>query len=533
MTEELAIQLIHGYLDDTLSEEDQLRLRDWLEGSPEHAELFAELTMVHTNVQRLLEVNDLGDSIHTLLKNKNAETGQTIDVGSAIENPPARQDTQDTPPLLDLPEYQRKPAKSRKTRDTSNNAKDDDHHAVLNMLGVRVYQKTVDRTPRQGNARKYLAAALILIAVLLGLFYLNQTPADNEAFVTLAADHGLVWDEDGAQPAVGSRLAPGHYVTKEGIGEILFDRGAKVLLDGPCRFELTNDNELTLHRGKLVARITPGAAKFTVNTPQARVVDLGTEFGVEVSADGSTLAAVFEGKVDLKGHDKNQTATNNVVLSAGWQGVVDHTGSVEPAVTHIPYDHAFTRTLADSYNTLELELSGDVKWNRRAPATVRPERFHTNKFAVVFNERRNVKLAQPLGDVIREPGKYKAHELRDRMKKIKAGSVVDSYLIHFDAARAENTKVKTAHMTIKFPRPILGVIANNKAMFETDKLFKRTGTKYPLTAYGTGVRGIDKGDNADLLTIQPDGQTITLQLSGRHYDHIRVLIDSEPPGAKD
>lgn len=533
MNREQAIQLIHGYFDDALSEEDLLRLRDWLAESPEHVDLYAELCQVHTAIQRTLEVNDLGDSIHTLLKNKNADSGQTIDVGTAIEQPASAHEPLEIAPLPELPEYHEKPAKRRKSRRDGAGLSNSDHQPVVNMLGVRVYQRTIDGEPQPRRIGRYLAAAVVMIAATLGVIIWNESQTPDEMVATLTADNGLTWDGVNAERTIGSKLATGLHITTQGVGEIAFDRGATVLLDGPCRFVINNDNEMTLHEGRIVAHITPEAANFTVHTPKAKVVDLGTEFGVEVDAQGKTLTAVFQGKVDLTGRDANKSAANNVVLSAGWQGVVSRTGNVEPEVKKIPYDHAFTRTIDDARNELDLELSGQIKWNRRAPMTVRPERFHTDGYAVVFNESRNVELPQAVKEVIRDPGRYQAYELKNRMRAIKAGRVVDSYLVHYDADVTGETDNRTIRATIRFPRPIRGVVASNMPLFNTDKLFRKPDTRYPLAAYSTGIRGIDRGDGMDLIEIHPDGQTITFQFSGQYYDHVRILIDSEAdkPGA--
>src|SRR5690606_9469806 len=64
--------------------------------------------------------------------------------------------------------------------------------------------------------------------------------------------------------------------------EITLNQGAKVLLDAPCEVVLDGVNGLSLERGKMVARVTPGSKHFKVQTAAAEVIDLGTEFGVEV-----------------------------------------------------------------------------------------------------------------------------------------------------------------------------------------------------------------------------------------------------------
>jgi hypothetical protein len=52
-------------------------------------------------------------------------------------------------------------------------------------------------------------------------------------------------------------------------------------------------------RGRIAAEVSDDGHGFTIQTPQATVVDLGTVFGVEVGDEGATDVVVFKGAVDL------------------------------------------------------------------------------------------------------------------------------------------------------------------------------------------------------------------------------------------
>ena len=79
----------------------------------------------------------------------------------------------------------------------------------------------------------------------------------------------------GKLPAGTSRLA-------EGVVELEFDGGARVSIEGPAEFAPRSGQRMELTRGRLVAYVPKQARGFTVDTPTAEVIDLGTEFGVEV-----------------------------------------------------------------------------------------------------------------------------------------------------------------------------------------------------------------------------------------------------------
>ena len=91
------------------------------------------------------------------------------------------------------------------------------------------------------------------------------------------------------------------YELASGLVEIRYDTGAKVILQGPCTYEVESARGGYLSLGKLTARVerpevrgqgseqsplplSPSA--FVVRTPTATVIDLGTEFGVEVDRAG-------------------------------------------------------------------------------------------------------------------------------------------------------------------------------------------------------------------------------------------------------
>ena len=84
----------------------------------------------------------------------------------------------------------------------------------------------------------------------------------------------------------------------EGTIKITYKSGTTVLLQGPARFRLGADDHGTLTEGKLTAYVPTGAEGFTIDTLAAKIVDLGTKFGVSVAKTSSTLIYVFNGRVE-------------------------------------------------------------------------------------------------------------------------------------------------------------------------------------------------------------------------------------------
>ena len=96
------------------------------------------------------------------------------------------------------------------------------------------------------------------------------------------------------------------------------------MIEAPATFELTGVNAMRLASGKLVAYVPESAKGFEVATRAARIVDLGTEFGVHALPDGGLSAHVFEGEIRI--HPGSQAAPSALV--AGQAVEVDARGAV-------------------------------------------------------------------------------------------------------------------------------------------------------------------------------------------------------------
>lgn len=155
-----------------------------------------------------------------------------------------------------------------------------------------------------------LAASVAVVAGLLG-FWLNRadvpTVATDErptftngpavAVLTRVAD--LRWVSDAAQASAGQALSPGKMKIASGMAQVEFYCGATVVLEGPAEFDIVSDRRGFFHHGKVRANVPPQASGFTIGAPGMDVVDLGTEFGLQLGKDGVAEVHVFDGKVEL------------------------------------------------------------------------------------------------------------------------------------------------------------------------------------------------------------------------------------------
>ena len=88
----------------------------------------------------------------------------------------------------------------------------------------------------------------------------------------------------------------------EGVAQFRFRSGTEIAIEGPAEFVLIDDNAMLLYEGQLIAHVFENGVGFTVHTPDAEVVDLGTRFGIFVEKDGATEAHVFEGEIEMNTH---------------------------------------------------------------------------------------------------------------------------------------------------------------------------------------------------------------------------------------
>jgi hypothetical protein len=122
-------------------------------------------------------------------------------------------------------------------------------------------------------------------------------PDESNVAATLVQLGKCVWQDkksahdDGDPLDGGSRIA-----LQSGEVRITFESGAQVLLEGPCDFIVDNAMHGTLNRGRLSATVPQRAFGFRIRSPEAEVIDLGTEFGVAVDT-GHSEVHVFKGEV--------------------------------------------------------------------------------------------------------------------------------------------------------------------------------------------------------------------------------------------
>ncbi len=154
--------------------------------------------------------------------------------------------------------------------------------------------------------------------------------ADSGRFVaTLTACEGCRWGETTTSTERAARLKAGQLDLAEGVAEVTFDSGARIVLEGPAVLTIETSSRANLAIGRVVALVPRAARGFTIAAPSVTVVDLGTEFGLDVDAAGTAEVQVFQGKVEAHPTAAGGKAHPLVIEVAGLARFDPQVGAIE------------------------------------------------------------------------------------------------------------------------------------------------------------------------------------------------------------
>src|SRR5262249_12831147 len=148
------------------------------------------------------------------------------------------------------------------------------------------------------------AAAVVLVTGLYVAFRPGaaapeaspERPHGKIEIATVLKAEDVRWEAgDGAAPAAGGVVTAGRLRPGSGRLTLAFFSGASLTVEGPADLELLAADRIFCHHGKLRARVPRGAEGFTVLAAGYEVVDLGTEFALNLAPGGKSQVMVFEG----------------------------------------------------------------------------------------------------------------------------------------------------------------------------------------------------------------------------------------------
>lgn len=143
-------------------------------------------------------------------------------------------------------------------------------------------------------------AVIILLLVTVWLLLLSRSGPSTPIIARLVSSEGARWASVPALAGTGAELAPGKVQLEAGAAHIRMVSGAELVLKAPTIIELLDTTAVRLNQGNLTVSVSDESIGFRVLTPMAHLVDMGTEFGVDVEESGTTEVHVFQGVVVAK-----------------------------------------------------------------------------------------------------------------------------------------------------------------------------------------------------------------------------------------
>lgn len=404
------------------------------------------------------------------------------------------------------------------------------------------YETLKSETARRDNIdfwKTFAAVASIAALVALSLNLWQVIPGsgsqgfDQEDYLGIVTS--LKSEESPSDLFVGKGLQRGLFRLDAGKAQVRLDNGVELSMRGPVEFDVFGLDHITLMTGRVTANVPPQAIGFRIDTPDMEVVDLGTEFALKVDKAGESRLHVLEGEVEARMKMGMDYENEPLVIAKDRLAELD----LNPSYLEREYD---PNSFAPSplKDPLIRAIGGQVHNLQDSPKDLRHGRFK-HDYLMLFPERRNFSLPQSLQVNLAKPGTYRVmsenalkqyldtatSRQREREKpvlssliqgKIPENTLVNSYLIHFDASANENHRAKGR---VRFKNKILGVILHGPNLNESDSI-----VGYSDIAYESKQ---GRRTENDIVRISSDCHQVFMNFEIHGFiDQARIIVEADP-----
>ncbi len=203
--------------------------------------------------------------------------------------------------------------------DAALNAETDGDDFVSKVVQMTDARTNPPSTGRHSTGVPWTVAVTSLAACLaFALLWIagNRNAVNQELTPGVAVIESLVGDLElnESNRSEGDSVGPG-ILELDGYVALEFYKGARLTVAGPAKLELVDAQRVICHFGKIRANVPAVARGFTVVTAESEIVDLGTEFAMEVGPTGQTEVHVFDGEVEA--YDAERSPGSMKLLTAG------------------------------------------------------------------------------------------------------------------------------------------------------------------------------------------------------------------------
>jgi len=302
-------ELMDSYFDGSITLEQGSELGDWIESSDEHAEAFLVRAMLHKNLRTVF-------TKEACLQMAIAELSEKISF--ADDSSQALSKRERAWPFRFYPRGTDASAARRVA-------------PRLALQFLRRISLVIRGISQRSRTPVKIGVAGVLVTLIVGGFFLSgmlldftenrlgsetaqhhdhisaaDDPSqdqfsesnDDRVAATLTGAIGCRWDPGFVVPRYGQHFTNDTLLSlEEGVAQLTFENGAKLVLSAPCKFCIIDAGKGALEFGQISAVVPKRASSFTVRTQAVEVVDLGTEFGVSTNEFGASEVHVFKGEV--------------------------------------------------------------------------------------------------------------------------------------------------------------------------------------------------------------------------------------------
>lgn len=171
-------------------------------------------------------------------------------------------------------------------------------HARQTRRGMRRVTSRVVGKVIRNRPLLATAAVLVLVVIFLGWKLVPTQPMAKLAY-SRGSEFTISHPKDFKKKPNENSLDPGTSIElTQGTVGLTFSSGVRGVFQAPETITLTDEQHLTVKRGTAWFHVPPKAVGFEVLTPELKIVDLGTEFGVVSRPDGADEIHVLSGKVE-------------------------------------------------------------------------------------------------------------------------------------------------------------------------------------------------------------------------------------------
>lgn len=355
-----------------------------------------------------------------------------------------------------------------------------------------------------------LKMAALAAAIGLGAFFAAQVAAgrlsgQSPLATVVKATPDVRWNEE-ASPRDDGTLRPGVYELRSGVVSMKLATGGELTVEGPARFEVSEEAGTFVHAGIALARAPEDDGGIRLCSRGLSIADPVRLVGIDARTEDATEAVVFngDGGICLAGSDKCRDLSRFEAVKA------DH---VREKLVDVPYNpRAFSKAwelaagVEHTAGPVSIELPGPVlsavgaeegevrvyleNESFRPRSTLEVDRVVTGSFA----------LAEP------NPG-----------ESLAAGGELRSYLLQVPASGGS----EELETSLTFDHPVVGVIFSSDRLDESDA---SVGAELRDEDSGSTRRGMESGEDEILLS--EDRRTLNLRLKGGgdHPEQMRILV---------